>query len=64
MLLTICLQEDNVIAADCENAVAFNEARGKEHGVRIEPTEFWKEDDGNLLTNCATVTRESDNRIT
>ncbi|XP_064541633.1 uncharacterized protein Teh4 [Drosophila montana] len=61
---TLIMHEDNVIAADCENAVAFNEARGKEHGVRIEPTEFWKEDDGNLLTNCATVTRESDNRIT
>lgn len=61
---TLIMHEDNLITADCENAVAFNEARGKEHGVRIDPTEFWKEDDGNLLTNCATVTRESDNRIT
>ncbi|XP_017059680.1 uncharacterized protein LOC108100358 isoform X2 [Drosophila ficusphila] len=61
---TLIMHEDNVIAADCENAVAFNQARGSEHGVRIEPFEFWKEDDGNLLTNCATVTRESDNRIT
>ncbi|KAH8329606.1 hypothetical protein KR074_000223 [Drosophila pseudoananassae] len=61
---TLIMHEDNVIAADCESAVAFNQARGSEHGVRIEPTEFWKEEDGNLLTNCATVTRESDNRIT
>ncbi|XP_037825349.1 uncharacterized protein LOC119613389 [Lucilia sericata] len=56
----LLMHEDNVIAADCENAVAFNEARGNELGVRISPTEFWKEDDGNLLTNCATVTREGD----
>ncbi|KMY97520.1 uncharacterized protein Dsimw501_GD13287 [Drosophila simulans] len=61
---TLIMHEDNLIAADCENAVAFNQARGSEHGVRIEPFEFWKEDDGNLLTNCATVTKESDNRIT
>lgn len=49
-----------MIAADCETAVAFNEARGNEMGVRISPTEFWKEDDGNLLTNCASVTRDGD----
>lgn len=49
-----------MVAADCETAVAFNEARGNEEGVRISPTEFWKEDDGNLLTNCASVTRDGD----
>ncbi|XP_005190847.1 uncharacterized protein LOC101888555 isoform X1 [Musca domestica] len=53
----VMLMEDNsVITADCENAVAFNEARGNEPGVRIDPTEFWKQDDGVLLANCASVT--------
>lgn len=49
-----------MITADCDTAVAFNEARGSEHGVKVELTEIWKDEDGQLLTNCATVKREGD----
>uniref|UniRef100_A0A1B0FH20 Uncharacterized protein n=1 Tax=Glossina morsitans morsitans TaxID=37546 RepID=A0A1B0FH20_GLOMM len=59
----LLMQDDNVIAADCENSVAFNEARGNEHHVRINPLEFWKEDDGHLLANCASVLKEGDKII-
>ncbi|XP_012157931.1 uncharacterized protein LOC101450843 [Ceratitis capitata] len=56
----LLMHEDTVITADCDTAVAFNEARGSEHSVKIEPTEIWKDDDGQLLTNCATVRKEGD----
>ncbi|XP_013106045.1 uncharacterized protein LOC106086067 [Stomoxys calcitrans] len=60
----VVLMEDNsIITGECESAVAFNEARGNEPGVRISPTEFWTKEDGILLANCALVVDDNKSDI-
>ncbi|XP_055911841.1 uncharacterized protein LOC129945905 [Eupeodes corollae] len=56
----LLMQDNNLVTAECEHGVAFNEARGPNKGVRIPPTDFWKEDDGDLLANCMTVAKDGD----
>ncbi|XP_055373381.1 uncharacterized protein LOC129606830 [Condylostylus longicornis] len=56
----IIMQDNDVITADCEEAVAFNEANGNNPPIRISPFTFWKETDGMIMTSCMTVDRYPD----
>ena len=52
------MQDDTLLTAECDVGYAFNEARGKNPGLRIEPKKIWDENVGILLTNCFDVTRD------
>ncbi|CAD7083351.1 unnamed protein product [Hermetia illucens] len=57
----LIIQDDSLITAECDTAVAFNEARGADAGVRIDPPkQFWAETDGILLTSCMGVVKDGD----
>lgn len=52
---------DSVVAAECDIGYAYNEARGKEPGVRLaQRQQIWTEHDGILLTNCYEVIKDND----
>ncbi|XP_031626125.1 uncharacterized protein LOC116342590 [Contarinia nasturtii] len=59
----IIMIDDSLITAECDNGYAYNEARGKEQGIRLaERKQIWNETDGILLTNCfnADIDRDGD----
>lgn len=47
------------MTANCQNSIAFNEARGNKPGINLSfPREFWSKKDNNyLIVNCASVKR-------
>lgn len=57
----LIMQDDSLWTAECDIGYGFNEARGSEPGIRIDPPKkIWDERDGILLTNCFEVTKDSD----
>ncbi|GAB0094783.1 ATPase, V0 complex, subunit e1/e2 [Sergentomyia squamirostris] len=56
------MHNDSLTTADCEVALAHNEAHGPEPGVRINPMRFWNESHGAVLTSCLDAVR-SEGRI-
>lgn len=57
----LIMRDDSLITAECDAGFAYNEARGSQPGIRIDPPKnIWNEKDGILLTNCFDVTRDGD----
>lgn len=57
----LIMRDDSLITAECDVGLAYNEARGAQPGIRIDPPKkIWEEKDGILLTNCFDVTRDGD----
>lgn len=60
----LIMEGDKLVTAECDAAYAFNEARGREPGIRINPPRrIWDDGMGPLLTNCHSVLREPDNKL-
>ncbi|KAJ6636523.1 hypothetical protein Bhyg_15114 [Pseudolycoriella hygida] len=57
----LIMQDDNLVSAECDVGFAYNEARGKESGVRLAtPKKVWDETMGVLLTSCHDVIKDGD----
>lgn len=57
----LIMQDDSLVTANCDVGFGYNEARGPDHGVRIDPPrKVWDENSGILLTNCFEVTKDGD----
>lgn len=53
--------DDSIVTAECDVGFAYNEAKGNQHGVRLEERKpVWNEHDGILLTNCYTAVKDGD----
>ncbi|XP_037025396.1 uncharacterized protein LOC119066835 [Bradysia coprophila] len=57
----LIMQDDNLVTAECDIGYGYNEARGKDSGVRLStPKKIWDENMGVLLTSCHDVIRDGD----
>lgn len=57
----LIMQDDSLVTAECDVGYGYNEARGSNPGVRIDPPKkIWNENDGVLLINCFEVTKDGD----
>ncbi|KAL5292413.1 hypothetical protein ACFFRR_011308 [Megaselia abdita] len=52
----LIMHDNSLLTAECDDVLAFTEARGNELGIKIDATEIWNDTtDTTLLTNCMTV---------
>lgn len=50
------MKDNSLLTAECDDALAFTEARGNELGIKIDATEIWNDtSETTLLTNCMSV---------
>lgn len=60
----LIMHSDKLWTAECDVAYGYNEARGPDPGVRINPPKrIWDDGMGAIMTNCHSVTKEPDNKL-